>query len=334
MVCRFSSRVAAMTPSLRKAVLVMAAFFVFPLLVGFVMLLSPVLFLVGRGASTPQSSDYRMAILIGGAVGTVLIASITIQDVIWALTTGPPADGEPGWGALLGAILGLGLLGLLELGLRRNWLSWMPVDGLYDKGYEFSKTVQSQVGQLIREDESSSRAQRKRFRSARPKVQVLASPPPNPPVIIQPYNWKIAEEQMASYLRSVGWKDAVVTGSGSDGGVDIMAEGIVAQVKLHKAKTGSPDIQKIYGVAAAKGVKPVFFSASGYSRNARKFADENAIPCFTYDPVTYEARPDNTAASSMLAEQGRGSAGRKWPRSWSPFARRSVDPNGTSRRID
>ncbi len=91
---------------------------------------------------------------------------------------------------------------------------------------------------------------------------------------------KAAEELAAGWLRSNGF-DAVTTNPGADGGVDVVAPGVVAQVKYWNTPVGRPEVQKLNGVASQRGDLAIFFSRSGYTRQAIEFANSAGIALLT-----------------------------------------------------
>lgn len=86
---------------------------------------------------------------------------------------------------------------------------------------------------------------------------------------------KQAEEICADWLKRFGYADARVsekTKSGHDNGIDIYAAGAVAQVKYWLTdRVGIKDVQRLVG-SAAPGQAKFFFAASGYTRNAARWA--------------------------------------------------------------
>lgn len=112
--------------------------------------------------------------------------------------------------------------------------------------------------------------------------------------------WQDAEENAAAWMRYFGFKNARVTAGGADGGIDVIADDAVAQVKREAIAVGSPAIQRLYGAASAHGTykHKLFFSASGYSRSAEDFARRLGIALFNYDR---EGRvdPANPAANTI-----------------------------------
>ena len=94
----------------------------------------------------------------------------------------------------------------------------------------------------------------------------------------QPH-WRDYEIAAVSFLKGLGFAHAKGADPGADGGVDVRVPGVlVGQVKAHAAKTGRPQLQQIFGVAAGEGnVEALFFSKSGYTKNATEWANQNGI---------------------------------------------------------
>jgi hypothetical protein len=95
------------------------------------------------------------------------------------------------------------------------------------------------------------------------------------------FSWQQAEELAAAHMRSLGFLDATRTRDGADGGLDVVAENAVAQVKHHQAKTGAPDVQRLRG-AGHKFSNLLFYSSAGYTPAAVAAADELGVALFTY----------------------------------------------------
>ncbi|OZE78244.1 hypothetical protein CH305_17040 [Rhodococcus sp. 15-649-2-2] len=66
-------------------------------------------------------------------------------------------------------------------------------------------------------------------------------------------------------------------GPGADGGIDVDSSTAVAQVKQTRAQVGRPDVQRLYGVACSLNNVALFFSANGYSLDARAWADRYGV---------------------------------------------------------
>lgn len=118
--------------------------------------------------------------------------------------------------------------------------------------------------------------------------------------------WEEAEALAAKYMRKrLGFGDAQVTAPGADWGVDVISKKAVAQVKFQATKTGSPEVQRLAGVAAGKRVKRLFFSVSGYTPRAVAAAEASSVALFTYD-LQGKVTALNTPARKM---SGRASTG-------------------------
>ncbi|MFC9767620.1 restriction endonuclease [Rhodococcus jostii] len=93
-----------------------------------------------------------------------------------------------------------------------------------------------------------------------------------------------AERNAAARMRELGYADARVTGRGADGGVDVVSDRAVAQVKQESYQTGRPALQRLYGARGEDRSRDLlFFSAAGYSRQAVAYAGTVGIALFTYD---------------------------------------------------
>lgn len=113
-------------------------------------------------------------------------------------------------------------------------------------------------------------------------------------------SWQDAELLAAAHMRSMGFADAVVTAPGADGGVDVIDPGAgAAQVKHYSATpVGAPDVQKIRG-AGHDTTHALFYSFSGYTRQALSYAEIAAIALFSYTAAGV-VTPASSAAIKLL----------------------------------
>jgi hypothetical protein len=111
--------------------------------------------------------------------------------------------------------------------------------------------------------------------------------------------WREAEELAARHMVSIGFSDAVVTGGGTDGGVDVVADGGVAQVKFHAMPVGAPDVQRLKG-AALDVPAVLFYSAAGYTPGARTYADTAKVALFIIGPWSAISAV-NTIAEDLIS---------------------------------
>ncbi|MDG5809089.1 restriction endonuclease [Streptomyces ossamyceticus] len=92
-----------------------------------------------------------------------------------------------------------------------------------------------------------------------------------------------AELIAAEWMRYLGFADAVATPVGADGGIDVVSARAVAQVKLEGKPTGRPTVQQLHGAAAHEGKTGIFFSAAGYTPQARTWAQNSGTLLFRFD---------------------------------------------------
>lgn len=113
-------------------------------------------------------------------------------------------------------------------------------------------------------------------------------------------DWPKAEAFAADHMRRLGFKDAKTTTAGADGGIDVESAAAVAQVKHWKQAVTRPDVQRLNGAAPANTAR-LFYAASGFTRDARLFADEQKIALFVYDLGTHEVDPVSVTAIRLDA---------------------------------
>lgn len=99
----------------------------------------------------------------------------------------------------------------------------------------------------------------------------------------QAYDAKRAEELCADWLRSKGEPSAKTTKDGADGGVDIRSHRYVAQVKNYRGSVGVQPIRELFGIAAAEGKTPLFFTSGRYTEAAKDFANEVGMALIVYE---------------------------------------------------
>lgn len=94
----------------------------------------------------------------------------------------------------------------------------------------------------------------------------------------------------AGWVEYLGGKNVRVTQQSSDGGIDIISENEVAQVKLHGSPVSVQPIRELFGVAQSLSKTPLFFTSTGYTQAAITFAEANDIFLFIADPVKEDLR--------------------------------------------
>lgn len=132
----------------------------------------------------------------------------------------------------------------------------------------------------------------------------------------------MAEELAAAHMREIGFFGARRTGPGADKGIDVVAQGAVAQVKYLSVPVGSPDIHRFRG--AAHGVMDaLFYSSSGYTAAAVEAADMTNIALFQFstanevEPVNVHAH--NSGIDPRLLELAEEVGAEAWGRLYERF---------------
>src|SRR5690606_31303260 len=97
-------------------------------------------------------------------------------------------------------------------------------------------------------------------------------------------DWRDAEELAVWHMRRSGFPDATVTGPGADKGIDVAdpRRRAVAQVKHLGSPVGAPDVQRLVGAGHMASEYQLFYSLSGYTRQAVEYAHGVGVSLFTY----------------------------------------------------
>jgi len=99
----------------------------------------------------------------------------------------------------------------------------------------------------------------------------------------------------------LGYSGVGQAAPGADGGVDIWVTGrLVGQVKAQQTPVGTPPLQQIYGIACKDDVQGLFFSKSGYSKGAIRWANSVQMPLFN---ISYEGDHFAVEPANRLAER-------------------------------
>lgn len=108
-----------------------------------------------------------------------------------------------------------------------------------------------------------------------------------------------AEDFAAEFLAALGFRNVRRTPKGTDGGVDVIGDEVVAQVKFEALPTGRPAMQALYGVSVLERKAAVFFSLAGYSPQALAWAERAEIACFEFE-ADGSIAAKNVRASGLL----------------------------------
>jgi hypothetical protein len=109
-----------------------------------------------------------------------------------------------------------------------------------------------------------------------------------------------AEQLVCDWMCFLGETQAAVTQQSSDGGIDVVGQRWIAQVKHYVGSVGAPEIRELLGVSVADGRRPVFFSSGNYTAEAIAFADRVEMPLLTYSAERGSLRAANAAGQAVL----------------------------------
>lgn len=114
-----------------------------------------------------------------------------------------------------------------------------------------------------------------------------------------------AEQNAASFMRGLGFRDAAVTANGADGGIDVSSLDAIAQVKNWFKPVGRPPLQQLFGARGNRSnQKMLFFARSGYAATARTYADSHAIALFIFDHAGSITAINDSAQSMKNTSSG------------------------------
>lgn len=108
-----------------------------------------------------------------------------------------------------------------------------------------------------------------------------------------------AEVVAAEWMVYMGFIDSAVTQKGQDGGIDVISTDAVAQVKMEGISTSRPVLQALHGAAMGVGRRGIFFSLSGYTKEAIEWGSSVDMALFQFD-LQGEPKAVNKIAKSLL----------------------------------
>lgn len=111
-----------------------------------------------------------------------------------------------------------------------------------------------------------------------------------------------AEALCAAWMRHLGAIDAKETQVSADGGIDVVSNRYIAQVKNYSGSVGAPEIQQLAGIVAVDKRIGLFFTSGTYTSEAISFANKAKIPLFIYLPEEGKLISSNQLGTKLLAE--------------------------------
>lgn len=108
------------------------------------------------------------------------------------------------------------------------------------------------------------------------------------------------EHLCAEWMSFLGFTGVSVSKASGDGGVDVFANGAIAQVKFYNVPIGVAPIRELVGASLDYHAKPVFFCSMAYTQAAIDFAERNSVALFTVDIFESTLRASSSEASNLL----------------------------------
>lgn len=113
------------------------------------------------------------------------------------------------------------------------------------------------------------------------EAQSPSAPKPGPLLHPTPENF---EEYCRDWCIYLGYAGATKTQNSRDGGIDIKAHNMIAQVKFQVSPIGVRPIRELNGVRR-QGQEVLFFALNGYTPEARREASQMGITLVTVSPL-------------------------------------------------
>lgn len=114
------------------------------------------------------------------------------------------------------------------------------------------------------------------------KWQPLVRRPVLPPREMTPTD---AEHFVCEYMLFLGASGAKVTQQSRDGGIDVVSDDFIVQVKHQHSPVGVKVVREMLGLSVSSKKAPVVFAKHGFSEDAFNFAIEHGVALFAYMPI-------------------------------------------------
>ncbi len=206
------------------------------------------------------------------------------------------------WGILGAAVFGRGLYVQAKVGV---WIAFVLVGVLvivlgYVAWSKWKSDPQNLYAKRERRRLRKAAAIQVRSRAAQIKratIPVTSVPPASG--LMTPRD---AEHLAAQIMTNLGAKNVRVTQATRDGGLDVEADGFVAEVKHYADAVPAAPVHRIFGVAQSRGARALFFTLTGYRPEAVAFAENAGVALFTYDPTTGAVAGHSSTARAALQD--------------------------------
>ncbi|WP_159085007.1 restriction endonuclease [Planctomonas deserti] len=118
----------------------------------------------------------------------------------------------------------------------------------------------------------------------------------------QPYgvSHEGAELLCAGWLSHLGGTNVSITTFSGDGGIDVVSDTAIAQVKNYSGTVGVEEVRAFHGVASVDGRIGLFFTSGTYTSGATDFANRAQMALFEYDAIAGSLTGANAMGRTVL----------------------------------
>jgi hypothetical protein len=179
----------------------------------------------------------------------------------------------------------------------------------YDRVPLVAKQLTDKYEQKLADKRAQKLQQEKRNKEVRQAIERNELPElrvrtRNLPIPRAPQNAWDFENICRDWLEAWGETNATVTQQSADGGVDVVSDHCVAQVKFYaNGKVGRPELQQLAGAAIPFGDGHLlFFAYNGYTDQAITYAEEISMCLFDFNAHTLRFDQKNSHAIDLVKQ--------------------------------
>lgn len=171
----------------------------------------------------------------------------------------------------------------------------------YDKLWRYKEKFRGLENSLLKEYEQYALSTLENLANAFGAREKAARRKESSKPVFRPIYTPIEFEHYCSeWMVYLGFREVRVSKASGDGGVDIFANGAVAQVKFYNTPIGVSPVRELLGASLDFGAKPFFFSSMSYTQAAIEFADRNGVALFVVDIFKSEIKASSVEADISL----------------------------------
>jgi hypothetical protein len=166
---------------------------------------------------------------------------------------------------------------------------------------EYEQKLAAKHAQKLQQEKRDKEVRQAIQRNELPELRIRTR---NLPIPRAPQNAWDFENICRDWLEAWGETNATVTQQSADGGVDVVSDHCVAQVKFYaNGKVGRPELQQLAGAAIPFGDGHLlFFAYNGYTDQAITYAEEISMCLFDFNAHTMRFDQQNSHAIDLVKQ--------------------------------